>query len=213
MADKELRKQKITARRQEQILQAGMDVFTLKGYAAATIPQIARAAGVAAGTIYLYYPSKRELFIAVIKKLIITAPLLQLIDKIPQGNIEVIFKNIIKDRLELIKNPAFGRIPSLIAEILRDPELRALWLQEFLHPFLGRIETGYRALAASGKINSLEPPVAVRVIGGMFLGFLVLRLAEGDTSPLHKMPEEQVTDEIVSFVLHGLLGENGGEKH
>ena len=60
MPDRETRKKQILAKRQEQILKAAMEVFSRKGYAAATIPEIARLAGIAAGTIYLYYPSKRD---------------------------------------------------------------------------------------------------------------------------------------------------------
>jgi len=205
MADKELRKKKITAQRQHQILHSALDVFSRKGYAAATIPEIAKAARIATGTIYLYYPSKRDLFVAVIKNLIITTPLLNLIDKIPQGNIDVIFKHILRERFNLIKSPAFSQIPSLIGEIQRDPALKALWLKDFLHPFLGRIETGYRMMSASGKLRRMEPAVTVRVIGGMFIGFLMLKLVEGENSPLSQIPEDKVIDDMVNFVLHGLL--------
>lgn len=212
MADKESRKKKITARRQEQILKAAMEVFSRKGYAAATIPEIAAAAGLAAGTIYLYYPSKRELFIAVIKNLIITTPLLDLIDKIPKENIAVIFKHILQDRFDLIKNKTVSRMPSLMGEVQRDPELKALWLEQFLRPFLSRIEAGYRAMTASGKFRRLEPAVAVRAVGGMFLGFLLLKIMEGDTSPLKHLPQEKVADDMVDFVLHGLLVDTDRKK-
>jgi AcrR family transcriptional regulator len=71
MVKRELRKQQITARRQEQILNAALEIFAQKGYASATVTKIAQMAGVAAGTIYLYYPGKRELFIAVIENQIV----------------------------------------------------------------------------------------------------------------------------------------------
>ena len=205
MADKESRKGKITAKRREQILQAGMEVFSRKGFAAATIPEIANAAGVAAGTIYLYYPSKRELFIAVIKNFIITTPLLDLIGRLPTENPRTVLKNIIKDRFALIKNEAVTRMPSLIGEVLRDAELKELWRQQFLKPFLGRIETGYRMMAASGKVRRMEPVVAVRAVGGMFLGFLILRVMEGESSPLNQLPESKVADNIAGFIMHGML--------
>lgn len=207
MANKESRKKKITEKRRKEILKAGLEIFTQKGYAAATIPEIAKAAGVAAGTIYLYYPSKRDLFVAVIKNLIITTPLLKLIDKIPQGDMESVLKNILKDRLDLIKNPVFYRMPSLIGEVLRDPELKKLWQKDFLQPFLGRIEMGSRMMSGAGKFRELEPTIAVRTVGGMILGFLMLRVMEGETSPLNKMEQEKIAEDIVSLLLHGLLKE------
>jgi AcrR family transcriptional regulator len=201
------KKRKSTEKRRKQILKAALEVFTQKGYAAATVPEIAQAAGVAAGTIYLYYPSKRELFVAVIKDMIITSPLLKLIDKIPQGDIDAVFRDILKDRLDLIKNPVFYRMPSLMGEILRDPELKDLWLKDFLQPFLGRIEMGYRMMSAVGRFRKLEPSVAVRVVGGMVIGFLMLRVVEGKTSPLNKIEQEKIAEDIVGLLLHGLLKE------
>lgn len=212
MADKESRKKKITEKRRGQILKAAMEIFSRKGYAAATIPEIARAAGIAAGTIYIYYTSKRELFIAVIKNFIINTPLLDLIDKMPQGNIDVIFKHILQDRFNLLKSDAMSRMPSLIGEVQRDPELKALWLEKFLQPFLSRIELGYRAMTASGKFRRLEPAVAVRAVGGMFLGFLMLKIMEGESSPLNRLPQDTITDNIVDFVLHGLLSDAADKK-
>jgi AcrR family transcriptional regulator len=205
MVNKASRKQRITRKRREQILKAALEIFSRKGYAAATIPEIARAAGVAAGTIYIYYPSKRELFIAVIKNFIITAPLIDLIDKMPKGDITEILKNILRDRFDLIKNDIIARMPSLMGEVLNDPEIKKLWLKDFLHPFLGRLEMGYRMMTASGKFRRIEPAVAVRAVGGMIIGFMMLRLMEGEDSPLKKVEQEKIAEEIVNLMLHGLL--------
>ncbi|MHB8104035.1 MAG: TetR/AcrR family transcriptional regulator [Dehalococcoidales bacterium] len=208
MATKASRKKQITKKRRQEIMKAALEVFTQKGYAAATIPEIARAAGIAAGTIYLYYPSKRELFVAVIKDSIITAPLLNLIDKIPKGDIAKVLKNILQDRLDLIKNELFTRMPALMGEVSRDPEIKELWLKEFLHPFLGRIEMGYRMMGATGKFRRFEPAVAVRAVGGMIFGFMMLRVIEGNTSPLNKIEQDKIADDIVNLLLHGLLKES-----
>jgi AcrR family transcriptional regulator len=200
------KKSRNTEKRRKQILKAALEVFTQKGYAAATMPEIAQAAGVAAGTIYLYYPSKRELFVAVIKDMIITESLIKLIDKIPKGNFESVLKNIMKNRLDIIKNPVFVRIPTLMGEILRDPELKKIWQQGFLQPFLGRIELGSRMMSED-KFREIEPAIAVRAVGGMILGFLMLRVMEGDTSPLNKIKQEKIVEDIVNIILHGLLKE------
>ena len=72
-----------------------------------------------------------------------------------------IVKGILKDRLCLIKNEAFAHMPTLMGEVMRDPEIRELWLKEFLQPFLGRIEMGFRMMGNTGKFRQLEPVVAV----------------------------------------------------
>ena len=56
--------------RQEQILKAAFDVFAAHGYEATRIDDVARQAGIAKGTIYLYFPDKERLFQAVVRTLI-----------------------------------------------------------------------------------------------------------------------------------------------
>jgi AcrR family transcriptional regulator len=201
MAD---RKTKKKSSRQEQILKAALEVISRKGYAAATIPEIAQAAGVATGTIYIYYPSKRELFVAIIKNLIITTPLLDLIEKLPREDFILTFKAILQERFNLIDSEPMSRMPSLMGEVQRDPELKALWNEKFLQPMLSQLDGLYCLMMASGKLRPVEPAVAVRAVGGLIMGFLILKLMEGESSPINKLPREKVAEELANFVLYGL---------
>ncbi|HEU0123152.1 MAG TPA: TetR/AcrR family transcriptional regulator [Bryobacteraceae bacterium] len=58
------KKEVIQEFRTAEILEAARGVFAEKGFEGATIDSIALAAGVAKGTVYLYFESKRELFLA-----------------------------------------------------------------------------------------------------------------------------------------------------
>jgi AcrR family transcriptional regulator len=209
MAD---RKTKKKSSRQEQILKAALEVISRKGYAAATIPEIAQAAGVATGTIYIYYPSKRELFVAIIKNLIITTPLLDLIEKLPREDFILTFKAILQERFNLIDSEPMSRMPSLMGEVQRDPELKALWNEKFLQPMLSQLDGLYCLMMASGKLRPVEPAVAVRAVGGLIMGFLILKLMEGESSPINKLPREKVAEELANFVLYGLSKQNAIEK-
>lgn len=51
-----------------EILDAAKRVFADKGFSVATVDDVAEAAGIAKGTIYLYFPSKREMFIAALRQ-------------------------------------------------------------------------------------------------------------------------------------------------
>ena len=46
-----------------EIIEAARTVFAAKGFNNATMDDVAEAAGVAKGTVYLYFPSKREIFL------------------------------------------------------------------------------------------------------------------------------------------------------
>jgi AcrR family transcriptional regulator len=48
------------------ILQAAAELFTVQGYRKTNIDEIARAAGIAKGTVYLYFANKAEVLLAVI---------------------------------------------------------------------------------------------------------------------------------------------------
>ena len=52
----------------EAILRAAIDVFAERGYFNAQVADVARAAGVAAGTVYLYFKSKDDLLVSIFER-------------------------------------------------------------------------------------------------------------------------------------------------
>ena len=191
--------------REQQIIEAAREIFIAKGFASATTAEIAERAGVAEGTIYNYFASKRELFIAVIKDLIITPPLLDIIGKLDGKDITANFQSLLLDRLQLIDQRPLSQMPALMGEVMRDPELKALWKDSFLHPFLDQLSTMHRFMQASGTFQRMKTEVAVRVMAGMVLGFILIRLMEADDSPLDKMPQHEIAEEMARFISYGLL--------
>jgi AcrR family transcriptional regulator len=57
------RREREAARRRREILHAARRLFWKQGYRGTTMPQVARAVELAAGTIYLYFPSKESLYL------------------------------------------------------------------------------------------------------------------------------------------------------
>src|SRR4051812_29048738 len=53
--------------RHEEILEAARQVFAQKGFRDTSVDEIAQAAGVAKGTVYLYYPSKEAIYNAALE--------------------------------------------------------------------------------------------------------------------------------------------------
>jgi AcrR family transcriptional regulator len=56
------RRDVVTQFREAEILEAARQVFARRGFAEASMEEIAQVAGLAKGTLYLYYESKRELY-------------------------------------------------------------------------------------------------------------------------------------------------------
>src|SRR5882762_6225268 len=51
--------------KRDAILRAAIDVFAERGYFNAQVADVARAAGVAAGTVYLYFKNKDDLLVSI----------------------------------------------------------------------------------------------------------------------------------------------------
>ena len=58
----------LRAGKRDAILRAATDVFAERGYFNAQVADVARAAGVAAGTVYLYFRSKDDLLVSIFEK-------------------------------------------------------------------------------------------------------------------------------------------------
>src|SRR5215510_15122444 len=58
----------VPASKRDAILRAAIDVFAERGYFNAQVADVARAAGVAAGTVYLYYKNKDHLLVSIFER-------------------------------------------------------------------------------------------------------------------------------------------------
>src|SRR3954470_24603386 len=56
------------APKRDSLLRAAIDVFAERGFFNAQVADVARAAGVAAGTVYLYFRSKDDLLICIFER-------------------------------------------------------------------------------------------------------------------------------------------------
>ncbi|HET7696859.1 MAG TPA: TetR/AcrR family transcriptional regulator C-terminal domain-containing protein [Vicinamibacterales bacterium] len=63
-----LRSAAARADRRDAILRAAIDVFAGRGFFNAQVADVARAAGVAAGTVYLYFDSKDDLLVSIFER-------------------------------------------------------------------------------------------------------------------------------------------------
>ena len=55
--------------RPAEIMAAGLEVFSERGFAAARLEDVAEVAGVSKATIYLYFESKADLFAAIVREI------------------------------------------------------------------------------------------------------------------------------------------------
>ena len=179
------RRERRAARRRAEILDAAARVFSEKGYANATIREIAEDADMAEGTLYNYFGGKREILLAVAQET--EAPMESAV--LEAGRLE--------DRAAMIAmfERAFAlldaRLPfvrAVLTEAWTDDDI----LHDFVAVRLRRILQPLRAFIAervsSGVFRPIDPMVGARLAMGMFVGLILPSLRGVEPVP---SPEER----------------------
>ena len=196
--------------RRKQIMDAALAVFSKKGYGEATIPDIAREAGVAVGTIYNYYEGKRDLLVSLVRLYtsVVTEPLRELIVQLADEDERTSVQAIIENGLDWGADDLNGFL-FIFTEVLRDPELAEHFPGQFMASVLQSLENYVAERVSSGDFRRLDHKVVARALAGMILGFLLLRKLEGEQSPTKTMPLPELTAELADIILEGLQNRGG----
>jgi AcrR family transcriptional regulator len=203
MGTRQERKERITEQRRQQILDAALAVFSRKGYGDATIPDIAQEAGIAVGTIYNYYESKRDLLLSIFTTFIFTQPFVELLEHTLEADDRTFLSLLVEDRLNFgFEN--MDRFFFLLSEVQRDPELRQQYAEEVLGPVLVLLEKYLDSRVASGAFRPVNTSIAARVLGGAMIGFLLLCRIEGEGSPGRSISRKELAAKMADLVLTGL---------
>jgi AcrR family transcriptional regulator len=201
---REKQKEALTKQRKQQILDAALDIFSKKGFAEATTAEIARTAGIAEGTIYNYFQSKRELMVAVIRTFAITEPLLSLFEHADETDFPAFLTAVLENRMNLVEGSEKGQPLLLMSELLRDPELKEIFNRQVIRPIITRMEKFYDSGVTAGYFRPLDTTIITQATGGLIIGLLILTLLEGESSPLKGIPRQKLATEIVELVLKGI---------
>ena len=135
--------------RQSHILKAALEVFSEHGFAATRIEDVAQRAGVAKGTVYLYFPDKEALFEHMLKS--VTAPALARLavlaadETIPPAS--AISHLLAFVQTEVLNTPREKVIRLIISEGPRFPRLAQFYYDEVVSKGLASL----RLIAARGK--------------------------------------------------------------
>jgi len=213
MASRSQRKEQVTEHRRKQILDAALVIFSRKGYGEATIPDIAHEGGIAVGTIYNYYPSKREILVSVLASRVLSEPFLRLMEQPPEADDKAFFRSLIEDRLALLTQNA-DKFLFMLGEVHRDQDLRRQWAREVVQPALKRAEQRVGSRIESGAFRPMNAGITARALAGMAIGFAVLAMIEGEESPCRDIPTGELAAQLADFALMGVgFSESGSSQN
>ncbi|HOJ39172.1 MAG TPA: TetR/AcrR family transcriptional regulator, partial [bacterium] len=136
-------------KRRRQILQAASRVFPRKSYWEADMESICRLAGLAKGTVYLYFSSKEELFLSLVDSIL--KELVNEVTSLLKENLSVTetLETVVEIYLNFFqKHSAYFSILFVEAPELRLKVARRFWKK--LLTIIKSVQPRYRAAVASG---------------------------------------------------------------
>ncbi len=192
--------------RSQELVSAALDLFVARGYAATRLEDVASAAGVSKGTVYLYFASKEELFKAVVQENLLPA-LAEgeaFIDTF-EGTSEALLHEILTGWWERIgESPASGLTKLLMAESGNFPDLAQYYNVEVIE----RCDRLFaRILArgvARGDFRDIDVDQTTLALTAPMLFLMMWKHSFGPCAS--KMLESKAfITHVVALVLHGLL--------
>ncbi|MCC6746471.1 MAG: helix-turn-helix transcriptional regulator [Deltaproteobacteria bacterium] len=191
-------------RRQEsrsRLMSASRKVFSELGYHAASVADILSAAGMARGTFYLYFPSKRAVFEALLDEMFV---------HIAQAVRRVSTEVGAEPPLEQM----YWNVRRLVDAVETHRELTVILLREAggidadfdrkLDRFYDRICALIQSGLVDGQARGLVRRCDVRLVSYLVLGSLkeaMLRFLAAE----QPMDREELVREILTYVLHGIF--------
>ena len=195
-----IHEQLIVARRSS-ILDAAIKVFAEKGFHSTTIRDIAREAGIADGTIYIYFESKTALMLGIFDRMNESDRRDVDFAKFTEGDFRSFMKAYVRHRLMVIKADNFKVFKVILSEILVNSELRQLYYQKIVEPTFVMAERYFQEWAEQQHFKPIDSSLTMRAIAGMVLG-LILEFIMGDKTLEAKWDE--LPDFLTDLILDGL---------
>ena len=167
-----------SAERREAILAAALDEFSARGFEAARLDDVAKRAGVAKGTIYLYFRDKESLFQELIRAML--APLVAIIEGM--GAADVPMARVSEHIVDLFVREVYETrrkdvVRLILTEGQRFPHIAEFYYREVLSRIIAAVRELLKRAAARGEVPAglvdfpqlIAAPGLVAVIwGGLF---------------------------------------------
>ena len=207
----ENRRRRNPEERPQQILAAALEEFGESGLAGARLEDIAQRAGVAKGTIYLYFPTKEALFREVIRTTVVVRienaeRELEAVDRAAHApSAETTLREFMRAWWDTLRSTRYERMHRLVVgELHRFPDLVRFYSDEV-------VLRGRRLVAAliqrgidRGEFRQMDAAVAARLTTSSIMTHAASICPTGVMNDLHGLPHEVVFDQVMDFILHAL---------
>ncbi|CAI6030846.1 TetR/AcrR family transcriptional regulator [Cohnella sp. JJ-181] len=196
----------VKTEKQARILAAAIEVFAAKGYAGSSTSEIAQRAGVAEGTIFRHYRTKKDLLVSIVTPAMMRmmAPfVIRGFGSVLEGeydSLEQFVRRMIDNRIDFVsRNKRLFRI--IAQELPFHPEVREQFKSILLTQVMARITVVIERFQREGKIAPLPAPTVARLIASTLIGYILPRLMAAESPGWDDAAEREAT---VAFLVKGL---------
>lgn len=198
---REICRKKTTEERRQDILNAALSIFTEKGYNGSTTAEIARTAGVAEGTIFRHFATKKELLIAVLKPKLLDG-IIYLDKQHKEASPVDFFRCFLKNRMELIKEND-GLFRFMFAEAQYHSEVKEALFKVIFEQGVSIVKPWYEMGVERGDFRPLPFLPTLRSFMGMVMFYGIFSHAFPSLSPEETV--EEAADHMLDLFFQGLL--------
>jgi AcrR family transcriptional regulator len=195
------------AERRQRILEAAVDLFSLQGFHRTSTRQIAEAAGSAEGTIFNYFPTKKDLLVAAILY-IVEEYFAEEMEPLPTDDVLQLFRETFRPRLELGLRQT-ERIRFILSELLINQEMRQTYFEAVVLRLTELVEQPLKIHIAEGRLRPCNTRIAAGVMIGAFLTFLLVAALDEERRLLRHSADE-ISEELAGIFLYGLQPDQEG---
>jgi AcrR family transcriptional regulator len=194
--------------RPQELLEAALNLFVERGYAATRLDDVARQAGVSKGTLYLYFTNKEELFKAVVRENLF--PALTEAEEIIghyEGTSAELFREFILKWWEKIGDTKLSGITKLMmAESGNFPEVTQFYHDEVIVRSNAIIIQMLERGIARGEFRRIDTALANRVICAPII-MLMMWKHTFDACQSEPVSPQHYLECFIDLLLRGLLSD------
>ncbi len=166
--------QRRPAERRQEILAAARIVFGQEGYARATLAQVAKKAGVSAGTVSHYFGSKAALFEAMVEEEALEFIAVDPLIMPGEGGYRALLHEVVLDKWARLNQPGTPELTLTVLGEMRDFPVPAQRLfRQVSQRGRERLQSVIAAGCAEGEFSVRDPETAAHVVESMLLGAIL----------------------------------------
>ena len=190
-----------------ELLEAALQLFVQKGFAATKVEDVAAMAGVSKSTLFLYFPTKEDLLKAVVRE--------NLAQHFPAWN--QAFESFEGSSAEMLRfalyswwekigsTPASGICKLMISESRNFPDLLTFYVESVILPGNHLLQRILERGMDSGEFRTMNADIAVHTIVAPMIFLMIWENAMTAYSSSLSMSPMEFLEHQIDVLLHGLV--------